>query len=158
MPGNRDVSRYDAFHFRVRDASRPELAAGFMEASGLDREAAVEDYRAGSDRTGSSLRKIFRKPKRVEPSRRVAFRRGRSAPALFLHTGSLTDRSTQGRIAPCDLVVELLNEAHQVVFRWFLRDSRCLKVSGPSLDAKSNDVAIELVELVCERIEVDEAP
>ena len=53
------------------------------------------------------------------------------------------------------LTIELQNEKHQVVMTWKLHNAWVSKLSGPSLNAKGNEIAIESVEVVCERIELE---
>lgn len=47
----------------------------------------------------------------------------------------------------------LLDDARQEVVRWNFFDAFPVKWEGPSLNATGNEVAMESVELCCERIE-----
>jgi len=58
-----------------------------------------------------------------------------------------------GQASP-SLKVDLQNEAHTVVQSWTLQNAWVSKLSGPSLNAKGNEIAIEAVEVVCDRIEL----
>ena len=51
--------------------------------------------------------------------------------------------------------VTLQDERHHVVQAWTLVGSVIVKYSGPPLNAKGNDVAIEELVVSCERIEVN---
>jgi phage tail-like protein len=48
------------------------------------------------------------------------------------------------------VVVMLLNEAHKPVMTWEIQQAWPVKVEGPSLNAKGNEVAIETVEFAHE--------
>jgi phage tail-like protein len=50
--------------------------------------------------------------------------------------------------------IVLQDEAHQPVVTWTLENAWIAKLSGPSLNSKSNEIAIESIEVVCERIEI----
>ena len=52
------------------------------------------------------------------------------------------------------LKVDLQNEQHKTVQSWKLQNAWVSKLSGPSLNAKGNEIAIESIEVVCERIEL----
>jgi len=52
------------------------------------------------------------------------------------------------------LKVDLQDEKHATVQSWTLQNAWVAKLSGPSLSAKANEIAIESIEVVCERIEL----
>ncbi len=53
-----------------------------------------------------------------------------------------------------EVTIRLLDETHREVFKWRLFNAWPCKLSGPSLNAQSNELAVEQLELCCERIEV----
>ena len=52
------------------------------------------------------------------------------------------------------LKVDLQNEKHETVQSWTLHNIWVSKLGGPSMNAKSNEIAVESIEVVCERIEL----
>src|SRR5262249_59755695 len=52
------------------------------------------------------------------------------------------------------LTIELQDEKHATVQTWTLQNVWISKLSGPSLNAKGNEIALESVEVVCERIDL----
>jgi len=49
-----------------------------------------------------------------------------------------------------DLIISLLNESHQPVFVWKIKNAWPVKVSGTDLKADGNEVAIESIEIAHE--------
>lgn len=153
---------YAGFNFRVFVGS--EEVAGFMEVSGLDSENATLEYREGNDQAAGNTGAFPRKQPGLERYPNVVLRRGLTgSPALWKLRKDLRDgRTGPGPTAdgtsptPLDLGIELQDEVHQTVFKWRLQNAWVSKLSGPSLNAKGNELAIEAIEIVCERIEVVE--
>ena len=52
------------------------------------------------------------------------------------------------------LKVTLQDEQHKNIQSWTLQNAWVSKLSGPSLNAKGNEVAIESIEVVCDRIDL----
>ena len=122
------------------------IVGGFSEADLPAGRIEVVAYREGSDRTSAA---------RVLPGR-VAYgplvlRRGFAGDAaLFQWWREVRD----GGPDPRNVSVVLLDEQRQEVARWNLRNAWPSKWTGPALNAKGNDVAIETLELVHEGIEL----
>jgi phage tail-like protein len=143
---------YAAFNFVVSINSKP--LAGFMEVSGLDSENAVIEYREGAD-----PQTFVRKQPGLERYPNVMMRRGITGdlnlwsnlrqPIRDAKSGPEMIASGQ---TPPNITVDLQDEAHNVVQTWTLQNAWVSKLSGPSLNAKGNEIAIEAIEVVCERI------
>ncbi len=54
-----------------------------------------------------------------------------------------------------DVVINLLNENHEPIVAWKIRNAFPCKYSGPDLKADGNDVAIETLELAHEGLSVE---
>ena len=54
-----------------------------------------------------------------------------------------------------DVTIKLLDEKHAAVLKWKLTNAWCSKLSGPSLNAKGNEIAIETMELAYDRIDLE---
>jgi phage tail-like protein len=146
---------------------------GFMEVSGLDGENAIIEYRNGDDQnapTGSggsssgsakATGAFVRKQPGLERYPNVTLRRGIVGDlTLWSMRQAIRDATngpefaTQlGSVQP-SLAISLQDETHNTVMTWTLHNVWVSKLSGPALNAKANEVAIESVEFVCERTEI----
>jgi phage tail-like protein len=154
------INPYAAFNFVVKKDDGTELA-GFMEASGLDGENAVIEYREGRDQQPGNTGAFVRKLPGLERYPNVTLRRGITAElTLWTLRQGIRDATSGPRFAQTanpvspQLTIELQDETHTTVQTWLLHNFWISKLSGPSLNAKSNEIAIESVEVVCERIEI----
>lgn len=86
-----------------------------------------------------------------EPEKRrvteVTLRRGAGVDDALWRWARKPERRT--------VVITLLNPAREVVCRYVLQNAMPIKVSGPDLNARGNEVAIEEVVLSAEGIEVE---
>jgi phage tail-like protein len=155
------INPYAAFNFVV--SIEEAQIGGFMEASGLDGENAVIEYREGQDQKGETGGAFVRKQPGLERYPNITLRRGITG-VLTLWTELRRkirnaekgpQLSTQLNPASPFMKIELHNEKHQPVVTWKLHNAWVSKLSGPSLNAKGNEIAIESIEVVCERIELE---
>ena len=121
--------------------------AGFKDCSGLEASQEANIYREGTDR-GMTLRKI---PGMV------------TYGDITLSRGVTTDselwtwrRTIMGGVPDRrNLSIVLMNEQGEDAIRWNVRHAWPTKWTGPSMDATSDEVAIETLELTHEGFEVD---
>jgi phage tail-like protein len=142
---------YSQFNFLVDiGAGTDDVKAGFQEVSGLGMEINVAEYRNGNEKLNAP-RKItgtFKVPD-------VTLKRGViGAEDLYewltqVHDGKQDD-------ALRTVTIHLLSEdrSSQVV-TWTLTNARPMKYTGPSLNGKGTDVAVEELVLACEEIEME---
>lgn len=154
---------YSAFNFRVDDGTG-ELG-GFVECSGLDSETAVMEYREGDEQAGDTPNNagaFVRKLPGLESYPNVVLKRGLTGSTKLWEWRKMVrdadpspgaDRTPDNR-AVRNVIIQLLDENHKEVFKWELVNAWPCKLSGPSLNAQGNDLAVEHLELCCERIEV----
>lgn len=136
---------YGAFNFLVSiGGDDPQDArAGFSEVSGLSMEIQVIEYRAGNDRTESPV-----KLPGLTKYGPVTLKRGLIGTLdLFEWITESAQSSTSSRR---NVTIHLLNDEQQPAFTWKLRNAWVSKYSMGDLDASSNDVAIETIEIVHE--------
>ena len=137
---------YANFNFVV-DAGFAEGEIGFAEVEIPAAEIEAIEDREGGDRTNAS-RKL---PGRVRYGN-VVLRRGVTGTlALWEWFKAVRDDQLERR----NVTITLLDEQRQPVQRWLLRDAWPVKYDPSELNAKGNEVVVELLELVCESIEVD---
>ena len=111
---------------------------------------------AGGPQAGFQHFSHINKITRLNKSTDVTLKRGViSAPALqnWLNQIKKAPKQAQRTVA-----VALQDEQHQIVRTWTLSEARIIKYTGPPLNAKGTDVAIEELVLSCERIEVRKKP
>ncbi len=135
---------YPNFNFVV-DGIGEEIAFAEVEIPAAEIETI--EYREGGDRTSAS-RKL---PGRVRYGN-VVLRRGIDGRlALWEWFKAVRDGQPLRR----DITITLLDEQRQPVHRWLLRDAWPTKYDPSDLNGKGNEVAIELLELACESMDVD---
>ena len=142
MPPAGRVDPYRNFNFIVEiDGIQ---AAAFAEASGLDSETAVIEYRTGADR-------VVRKLPGLTKYANVVLKRGITRDAdLWNWRQAVIDGNVERRNGS----IVLLDEQRNEVVRWNFFDGWPCKWSGPALHAEGEDVAIETLEIAIERLEL----
>ena len=131
---------YRVFNFRVEIDNLP--IGAFSEVSGLSVDGDGVDYREGTDRDN-----IVRKLVGLRKVAALSFKRGYVQNDLLWQWYGNISRGVPDRR---DGSVVLMDEAHNDVLRWSVRQAWINKVEGPSLKATGNEVAIETMELLHE--------
>lgn len=133
------------FHFRVEWGG---TNIGFSEVSGLNTETQVIEYRDGSMPDFSTIKMPgMQKYGNITLKRGVA--KGDNEFFIWWNTHQLN------KIERRDLTISLLNESHEPVVVWRVRNAWPVKVDGGSLKATGNEVSIETIELAHEGINVE---
>jgi phage tail-like protein len=139
------VDPFRGFNFQVRiDRS---TVAGFRECSGLTFTVDPVEYRNGDEknlhvRKLTGLRKF---------SSNIVLKRGFTPDTqLYLWYRNILNGVEDRRNG----AIVLLDETHQQVLRWEFENGWICKWEGPTLNATSNDVVIESLEICVERVEL----
>lgn len=130
------------FHFQVEwSGSR----LGFTEVSGLTTEIQPIEYREGSAQDYHAT-KMPGMPKYSD----ITLKRGVFAKdnEFFQWISTVKLNNIERR----PLTISLLNENHEPVMVWKIRNAWPSKVEGPSLKSTGNEVAVESITLVHEGI------
>ena len=143
MPSGQRIDPYQGFRFRVEIEGIQQ--GGFEECSGLGSQIAVEEYREGTDKS-LTVRKA---PGKV------------SYPDIVLKWGVTDSRELynwhldviNGKLERKNGSVVLMNDQGEEKLRWNFVDAWPSKWEGPTLKARSGEVAIETLTLTCERQE-----
>lgn len=134
-----------AFHFRVEWKG---TQIGFTEVSGLSVELQSIDYREGS-----SLEYQVTKMPGIPQYSNITLKRGMFAGDneffQWLSTVQLNTIERRG------LTISLLNENHEPVTTWKVKEAWPCKVEGPTLNSTGNEVAVESIELCHEGVEIE---
>ncbi|MGI8733930.1 MAG: phage tail protein [Pyrinomonadaceae bacterium] len=136
------VDPYKDYRFQVEIDGIAD--SRFLECSGLGSEVAVIEYREGGEPT--AVRKL---PGRASFSD-ITLKRGitESQDLYDWHRALL-----QGQNDRRNGNIRLLDDEGKEVVRWAFREAWPRKWEGPTLNAKSNEVAIETFVLACESLE-----
>ncbi|HMP91425.1 MAG TPA: phage tail protein [Phnomibacter sp.] len=133
------------FHFTVEwGGSR----IGFTEVTGLTVETEVIEYREGSNKEYSKT-----KMPGMQKFGNITLKRG-----TFQSDNEFFDwwkTVNLNKIERRDLTISLLNESHEPVMVWKVKNSWPVKVQSADLKSDANEVAIETIELAHEGLSVE---
>ena len=135
-----DRNPYRTFRF-VLEIDGVQVAA-FQEVSGLDVEHQVIDYREESDAV-----RTLRKPAGTGKLSSLSCKRGITGDMALLEWCKQASDGRTTSLARRNITIRIMNEKHETVRKWKLGNAWVAKISGPSLNAKGNEVAIETLEL-----------
>lgn len=135
---------FPKFHFRIEWGGN---RIGFTEASGLDWQIDVIEYREGSS-------PVYHKTKMpgLQKFSNITLKRGSfQGDNQFFEWMNTVQLNT---IERRDLTLSLLNENHEPVITWKINKAWPVKVQGTDLKADGNEVAIETLELAHEGLTI----
>lgn len=132
------------FHFRVEWGG---VRLGFSEVTGLNVETDVIEYRDGAS---PEFHKI--KMPGLQKFPNITLKRGTfKADNDFFNWWNTVALNTIDRR---DLTISLLNESHEPVVVWKIKQAWPLKAMSGDLKADANEVLIESIELVHEGLTI----
>lgn len=131
-----------AFHFSVDWGG---AKVGFSEVSGLTVETELVEYRDGSSPEFTKI-----KMPGLKKYSNITLKRGiLSADNEFF---DWFDQVQMNKPERRDVQIKLLNEDHDPVMTWDVKNAWPVKVEGPGLKSDGNDVAVESIELAHEGV------
>ncbi len=132
------------FHFQVEWSG---TKIGFTEVSGLDVETEVVEYREGSSKEYSKL-----KMPGMQKYSNITLKRGtfKSDNEYFAWWNTVKLNTIERR----DITISLLNEEHEPVVTWKIKNAWPTKIQSTDLKADGNEVAIESMEIVHEGLTI----
>jgi len=134
-----------AFHFVV-DWGGSNV--GFTEVTGLTYEIQAIEYR-----DGSSPEFHVTKMPGIQKFNNITLKRGVfSTDNDFFNWVNTVKMNTIDRR---DITIKLLNENHDPVMTWKVKQAFPVKLEGPSMKATGNEVAIESIELAHEGFKIE---
>lgn len=141
---------YPAFNFLVSISGVSDdgsaVRGAFSEVSGLDVEITVVEYRNGAEDITTRKLPGLRKYTNITLKRGVI-----GDLTLWQWIKSALD----GNVQRADGTITLLDESRQPVLKWKFRRGWPCKLIGPTLNAKSSEIAIETLEICHEGLELD---
>jgi phage tail-like protein len=122
------------------------VRGSFSEVSGLDTEVSPIEYRTGSEDI------TVRKVPGLKKFTNITLKRG--------HTGDLAlwnwiVEALNGLVRRTEGSIVLLDENRREVLRWNFRRGWPCKCTGPGLNAKNNEIAMETLEICHEGLSID---
>ena len=132
------------FHFTVQWGG---TQIGFSEISGLQVEMDVVEYREGSSPEFSKI-----KMPGMHKNGNITLKRGTFANDNEFYAWFNTVK--MNTIERRDIIISLLNENHEPVVTWKVKNAWPVKVQSTDLKADGNEVAIESMELVHEGLTI----
>ena len=132
------------FHFQVEWGG---AQIGFSEVSGLDVESEVIEYRHGA-----SPEYIKTKMPGMQKFGNITMKRGtfQGDNEFYGWWNTVALNTIERR----DVTISLLNEAHEPVIVWKVKNAWPTKVQSTDLKADGNEVAIESIELAHEGLTI----
>ncbi len=132
------------FHFQVEWSG---TKIGFSEVSGLDVETEVVEYRDGASPEYSKI-----KMPGMQKFSNITLKRGTFATDNEFYNWWNTVKLNT--IERRDITISLLNEEHEPVVTWKVKNAWPAKVQSTDLKADGNEVAIESMEIVHEGLTI----
>lgn len=133
------------FHFRVEWGGSK---IGFTEVTGLNIENEIIEYRDGSS---PEYHKI--KMPGLQKFGNITLKRGMfngdNEFFQWLNTVSLS------KVERRDVSIALLNENHEPVYLWRVKNAFPVKVVAPDLKSDANEVAVESIEIAHEGLVIE---
>lgn len=141
---------YGAFNFQVSigNSDPGDIQAGFSEVSGLSMEIQAIEYRAGNSVSESPI-----KIPGLTKFSPVTLKRGLIGSLDLFEW--IEETAHTGRGSQRDVRIHLLGDERQPVITWKLRNAWISNYSFGDLNASSNEVAIEIIELQHEGLRVE---
>jgi len=141
---------YAAYNFElvvtgISDDGRA-VKGSFAEVSGLEVDLPPIEYRNGSEDT--TVRKI----PGLKKFTAVTLKRGIIGDLAFWNW---VLAGMNGSVIRTEVAIVLLDESRSEVMRWNLKRVWPSKWTGPGLNAKNNEIAMETLELCHEGLDID---
>ena len=150
MAGEHEESTWPLpkFHFKVSFGDVGEMT--FQEVSGLDAETDIIEYRAGNSVDFSTV-----KMPGLRKSSDVTMRKGISKSNIAIY--DYLNDVRMNTITRQTVTIQLLDEEHNPMFTWTLRNAFPIKVTGTDLNAQNNELAVEEIVLAHEGLILEKA-
>jgi len=136
------------FHFQVEWGG---AKIGFTEVTGLDVSTDIIEYREGSS---PEYHKI--KMPGLQKFSNITLKKGtfKGDNDFYAWYNTIALNTVQRR----DLIISLLNENHEPVVVWKIKNAFPVKVQSTDLKADGNEVAIETLEIAHEGLTIQNEP
>lgn len=133
------------FHFQVEWGGSK---IGFTEVSGLDVEREVIEYRDGASKEFSKL-----KMPGLTKYSNITLKRGSFSKDNDFYNWWISNKLET--VDRRDITISLLNEEHEPVITWKVKNAWPTKIQPTDLKSDDNSVAIETMEMAHEGLVID---
>jgi phage tail-like protein len=144
MPSGKRNDPFSQFNFIIEIDG--VVKAGFSECSGLTSDSNIIEYREGNEKTLTA-----RKLPGLAKFPNIVLKRGQTADT------SLWDwrkKVIDGETSRTNGSIVLLDEARKPALTWHFREGWPCKLEAPALNGKTSEVAIEMLEICHEGLEL----
>ena len=139
------------FHFQVEWGG---TKIGFTEVSGLDVETEVIEYRHGASKEYSKTKQ----PGMIKYSnitlKRGTFQSDNEYYDWWKQNVFFQEGNSTGSKYRRDITISMLNEEHEPIVVWKIKNAWALKVQSTDLKADGNEIAVETIELAHEGLTI----
>jgi len=150
MPAVFREDPYPSYNFEILVTGISDDGASvkgsFCEVSGLEVEVPPIEYRTGADD------KTMRKMQGLNKFSHITLKRGIIGDLAFWNW---IVSAMKGQVVRTEGSILLLDENRQEVMRWNFKRGWPSKWTGPGLNAKNNEIAMETLEISHEGLDID---
>ncbi len=139
------------FHFQVEWGG---AKIGFTEVSGLDFETEVIEYRHGASPEYNKTKQPGLTKYANITLKRGTFQSDNEYYDWWKQTYFFQEGNSTGSMYRRDITISLLNESHEPIVVWKVKNAWPTKIQSTDLKADGNEVAIESMEIVHEGLTV----
>lgn len=139
------------FHFQVEWGG---TKIGFTEVSGLDVETEVIEYRHGASKEYSKTKQPGMTKFANVTLKRGTFQSDNEFYDWWKENVFFQEGNSTGSKYRRNITISLLNEDHEPVVVWKIKNAWALKVQSTDLKADGNEIAIESLELAHEGLTI----
>lgn len=139
------------FHFQVEWGG---TKIGFTEVSGLDVETEVIEYRHGASKEYSKTKQPGMTKYSNITLKRGTFQSDNEYYDWWKENVFFQEGNSTGSKYRRDITISMLNEEHEPIVVWKIKNAWALKVQSTDLKADGNEIAVETIELAHEGLTI----
>ena len=130
-------------------------AIAFSQVSGLSMKVETTTYKQSPVEGGKPGPVVMRMPGQssdVTITLQKGIVKGKSVPALYNWINSTQINQVEKK----DVIIRLMDETGSAILSWIIKDAFPTGLDAPTFDANSNDAAIESLQLMADRVIMEE--
>jgi len=139
------------FHFQVEWGG---TKIGFTEVSGLEVETELIEYRHGASKEYSKTKQPGMTKYSNITLKRGTFQSDNEYYDWWKENVFFQEGNSTGSKYRRDITISMLNEEHEPIVVWKIKNAWALKVQSTDLKADGNEIAVETIELAHEGLTI----
>jgi phage tail-like protein len=139
------------FHFQVEWGG---TKIGFTEVSGLEVETELIEYRHGASKEYSKTKQPGMTKYSNITLKRGTFQSDNEFYDWWKENVFFQEGNSTGSKYRRDITISMLNEEHEPIVVWKIKNAWALKVQSTDLKADGNEIAVETIELAHEGLTI----